>query len=172
MKGILVVIDMQNDFISGALGSKSAQAIVENARNKIKAHNGMVVFTRDTHTDDYMNTQEGRSLPVKHCISGTKGWEIAPELQEVMQKDALIVDKSAFGSFELVDVLKKHIKPETEIELIGIATDICVISNALILKAAFPENKIIVDSSCCAGITEEGHNAALSVMLTCQIEVV
>ena len=90
MKGILVVIDMQNDFISGALGSKSAQAIVENARNKIKAHNGMVVFTRDTHTDDYMNTQEGRSA-VKHCISGTKGWEIAPELQEVMQKTRLLL---------------------------------------------------------------------------------
>lgn len=168
---ILVVVDMQNDFIDGALGSSMAQAIVQNAANKIKAHEGLVVFTRDTHNDDYMNTQEGKNLPIAHCISGSCGWEIADSLKAAASKDTIIIDKPTFGSFELIEALKPFMDSNTEIELIGIATDICVVSNALILKAAFPENKIMVDSECCAGITEAGHNAALTVMRTCQIEV-
>ncbi len=162
----LIVIDMQNDFITDALGTKEAVAILENVRAKIaeyRAAGDHVIFTRDTHGEDYLDTPEGKKLPVTHCVKGTRGWEIADGLYF---EGAQIIDKPSFGwtgwsemSFD-------------EIELIGLCTDICVVSNALILKATFPEAKISVDASCCAGVTPETHNAALSTMKMCQIDVI
>lgn len=161
----LIVIDMQNDFIDGALGTKEAEAIVENVKSKInsyKENNGRVIFTRDTHGSNYLDTPEGKKLPVTHCIKGTKGWEIADGLYF---DGCEVIDKPSFGftgwykySFD-------------EIELIGLCTDICVVSNALILKALFPESDISVDASCCAGVTPESHKAALLTMKMCQIDV-
>lgn len=165
MTKTLIVVDMQNDFIDGSLGTKEAQAIVGNVRKKIKeyqARRDEIIFTRDTHQEDYLETPEGKKLPVKHCIYGTKGWEIAERLEV---PEAVYIDKPTFGwvhwnerSFE-------------EIELVGLCTDICVVSNALILKAMFPEAEITVDASCCAGVTPETHKAALETMKMCQIQV-
>lgn len=165
---ILCVIDMQNDFIDGALGSKEAEAIVENVKAKIELYrkNGdTVIFTRDTHSEDYMNTQEGKNLPVPHCIKGSKGWEISEKLDTASDK---IIDKPTFGSFELAEYIST-LADVDEIELIGLCTDICVISNAMILKARFTETPIKVDSSCCAGVTPESHANALGAMKMCQI---
>ena len=165
---VLCVIDMQNDFIDGALGTKEAEAIVENVKAKIELYrkNGdIVIFTRDTHTEDYMNTQEGKNLPVPHCIKGSNGWEISEKLDTASDK---IIDKSTFGSFELAEYIST-LADVDEIELIGLCTDICVISNAMILKARFTETPIKVDSSCCAGVTPESHTNALSAMKMCQI---
>ncbi len=161
----LIVVDMQKDFIDGALGTKEAVAIVENVKKKIREYyeNGyQIIFTRDTHFDNYLQTNEGRHLPVEHCIKGTDGWQIAEGLEV---PGAIYVDKPTFGyvnwnEFELGDV-----------ELIGLCTDICVVSNALIIKALFPENNVYVDASCCAGVTPETHNAALATMKMCQIIV-
>ena len=165
---VLCVIDMQNDFIDGALGTKEAEAIVENVKSKIELYrqNGdTVIFTRDTHTEEYMNTQEGKNLPVPHCIKGSKGWEITEKLDTASDK---IIDKPTFGSFELADYVASLSDVE-EIELIGLCTDICVISNAMLLKAKLTETQISVDSSCCAGVTPESHLNALESMKMCQI---
>lgn len=165
---VLCVIDMQNDFIDGALGTKEAEAIVENVKAKIELYrkNGdTVIFTRDTHSEDYMNTQEGKNLPVPHCIKGSKGWEVSEKLDTASDK---IIDKPTFGSFELAEYIST-LADVDEIELIGLCTDICVISNAMILKARFTETPIKVDSSCCAGVTPESHTNALGAMKMCQI---
>ena len=168
MKKTLIVIDMQNDFISGSLGSKEAQAIVPNVKKKIeeyKARGDEIIFTQDTHYADYLETNEGKHLPVKHCITNTYGWEIADGLE--IEKCQHIY-KPTFGwmhwdwrdcSFE-------------EVEIVGLCTDICVVSNALILKATYPNANITVDASCCAGVTPESHQAALTTMKMCQINVI
>lgn len=162
----LIVIDMQNDFLTGSLGTKEAQAIVPNVKKKIQEYvnrGDQIIFTRDTHYSNYLETQEGKMLPVEHCIYDTEGWEIVDEL-EVM--NCIYVNKTSFG---WDGWLKLNYE---EIELIGVCTDICVISNALILKAQFPEVKITVDASCCAGVTPGLHEAALKVMKSCQINVI
>lgn len=174
MKKILVVVDMQNDFIDGALGTQEAQAIVGNVVKKIEEYQGEKVFaTRDTHGDNYMNTSEGKHLPVPHCIKGTEGWEIRQEVLEGLQKvDAEIVDKPFFGSMVLVDKMAEQgFQKELEIELVGLCTDICVVSNALLLKARLPEAIIHVDKSCCAGVTPQSHEAALLTMKMCHIDI-
>ena len=166
----LIVIDMQKDFIDGSLGTKEAQAIVPHVAAKIKEYeqNGdEIIFTRDTHGEDYLDTPEGRKLPVKHCIQGTPGWQICGELQPFA---ANVVDKLSFGSISLPRLLALEGTPES-IELCGLCTDICVISNAMILKSAFPEARVSVDSACCAGVTEESHATALNAMRAVQIEV-
>ena len=167
---LLTVIDMQNDFIDGALGTKEAVAIVGSVKAKIEEYrkNGdTVIFTRDTHGEDYMNTQEGKNLPVPHCIKSTKGWEISPLLDT---GDSLVIDKPTFGSKELAGYLS-GVEGLTEVELVGLCTDICVISNAMLIKAFMPEVKVSVDSTCCAGVTPESHNNALDSMKMCQIEI-
>ena len=165
---LLIVVDMQNDFISGALGSKLAEAIVPNVVEKVKNYDGTVIFTRDTHFADYMDTQEGKNLPVKHCIKDTTGWEICNGLKPYANK---VIDKITFGSVDLPNVIKEYGEEIEEIELCGLCTDICVISNAMILKATFPEVKIVVDGNCCAGVTVESHQTALNAMKAVQIEV-
>lgn len=170
---VLVVVDMQNDFIDGALGTKEAQAIVPKVIEKIKGFDGRVLATRDTHEADYMQTQEGKKLPVVHCIRDTAGWEIHPEIAALLKEHA--IDKPTFGSLGLGQVLKAYHTYEEPIEsitLIGVCTDICVISNALVLKAHLPEVPIIVDASCCAGVSPQTHKQALEAMKVCQIEVV
>ena len=164
----LIVVDMQNDFITGSLGSAHAAAIIPNVVEKVKAFPGNVIFTRDTHGDDYLQTQEGKKLPVVHCIKGSAGWQICDELNPYVEQ---VVDKVTFGSVTLPHILSKQGEPIEEIELCGLCTDICVISNAMILKAAFPEVKITVEASCCAGVTTESHNTALNAMKAVQIEV-
>ncbi len=164
----LVVVDMQVDFISGSLGSNFAKGIVLNVVEKVKNYDGTVIFTRDTHKEDYLKTQEGNKLPVEHCIKGTQGWEICDELMPFVSN---VVDKITFGSVDLPNVIKSYGEEIEEIELCGLCTDICVISNAMILKATFPEVKITVDSSCCAGVTVESHINALNAMKAVQIEV-
>ncbi len=162
----LIVIDMQNDFITDALGTKEAQAIVENVKAKIAAYKAAgdeIIFTRDTHSENYLETPEGKKLPVVHCVKGTTGWEIADGL---FVEGAKIIDKPSFGWMGWKDLSFE------EIELVGLCTDICVVSNALILKATFPEVPISVDAKCCAGVTVESHNAALTTMKMCQIDVV
>ena len=166
---ILIVVDMQVDFITGSLGSKLAEAIVPNVVEKVKNYNGTVIFTRDTHFADYLSTQEGHKLPVEHCIKGTSGWEVCDELKPYVKK---VVDKITFGSVDLPDVIKSYGEEIEEIELCGLCTDICVISNSMILKAAFPEVKIKVDESCCAGVSVESHNTALKAMKSVQIDVI
>ena len=169
---VLIVVDMQNDFIDKALGTKEAVAIVDNVAGKIKEFDGRVIFTRDTHHDNYMETQEGRNLPVKHCIEGSEGWQISSALP--VSDDAVIFDKPTFGSKELGMYLEDLAKKESidEIEVVGLCTDICVISNALLIKAFLPEIKVTVDSSCCAGVTPQSHNNALEAMKCCQINVI
>ncbi len=172
MRKILVVVDMQKDFVDGALGTKEAVEIVPAVVEKIKSYDIKDVFvTYDTHQENYMNTQEGHNLPVVHCIEGTEGWELDAKVKEAVQ-GATLVKKPTFGSTELAQLIK-HIseKEEIEIELIGLCTDICVVSNALILKAFMPEIHISVDSSCCAGVTPQKHEAALETMRSCQIDV-
>ena len=170
---VLIVVDMQNDFIDGALGTKEAKEIVPKAAEKIKSFDGRVIATRDTHEENYLDTQEGRKLPVKHCIRGTAGWEIRSEIQELIRE--LPMDKLTFGCLDLGNALQKYDEWQEKIEsvtLIGLCTDICVISNAMIVKAALPETRVIVDASYCAGVTPESHKQALEAMKVCQIEVV
>lgn len=171
MQNILLVIDMQNDFIDGALGTPEAVAIVGKVAEKIKSFPGRVIFTRDTHEENYMETQEGRKLPVPHCIRGSQGWQIREELEKLRTGPA--VDKPTFGSQALGELLLKLDKEEKigSITLVGLCTDICVISNALLAKAFLPEVPITVDASCCAGVTPESHKTALSAMKMCQIQV-
>ena len=171
MKKILIVVDMQNDFIDGALGTAEAVAIVPKVAEKIKNFDGTVLYTRDTHEENYMETQEGRNLPVPHCIRGTEGWQIRTELQ---QAGAEVVDKPTFGSRALAEKLVEMNREEAieSITLIGLCTDICVISNAFVIKAFLPETPIIVDAACCAGVTPKSHARALEAMKVCQIAVV
>ena len=164
---VLVVVDMQNDFINGALGTKEAEAIVPHVAEKIKGFNGTVLFTRDTHEKEYLNTQEGMKLPVEHCIRDTCGWQLAPKIEELRKTE--VIDKSTFGSIELGNCVKE-LNPE-EVTLVGLCTDICVISNAMIIKAFLPEVPVKVDASCCAGVTPESHERALEAMKMCQIEI-
>ena len=167
---ILCVIDMQNDFIDGALGTKEAEAIVDKVRDKIDLYrkNGdTVIFTRDTHYENYMETSEGRKLPVPHCIKDTAGWQISDKLEV---GDSAVIDKPTFGSVELSDYIA-NLDNVRSIEFVGLCTDICVISNVLLLKARLPEVAIGVDSGCCAGVTPASHKNALEAMKMCQIEV-
>jgi len=167
---ILVVVDMQNDFIDGALGTKEAVGIVPNVVEKIRNFEGeKIIFTRDTHEENYMETQEGKNLPVPHCIRGTKGWELNPEIEVLRKDDAF--DKPSFGSMELGAYLKEQEDVES-VEFIGLCTDICVISNVMITKAALPEVSVIVDASCCAGVTPESHKNALEAMKMCQVKII
>ena len=173
MRKLLIVIDMQNDFIDGALGTKEAAAIVAPVKNKILSYPaGDVYATMDTHGEDYMQTQEGKNLPVMHCIKGTGGWQICTEISSLL-KDAKIYEKPTFGSTALAADLKVlSEQEELELEIVGLCTDICVVSNALLLKAVMPEVKITVDASCCAGVTPKKHLAALETMCSCQIRVI
>ncbi|MBQ8305969.1 MAG: cysteine hydrolase [Blautia sp.] len=172
MRKLLIVIDMQNDFIDAALGTAEAVSIVEPVKEKIRSYPaGDVIATMDTHQENYMETQEGRYLPVPHCIRGTDGWKIRKDIEELLA-GAKIYEKPTFGSMEMAqDLQALSRKEEIEIEIIGLCTDICVVSNALLLKAAMPEVKISVDASCCAGVTPEKHQAALETMRSCQIQI-
>ena len=172
MRKILIVIDMQNDFIDGALGTKEAEAIVEAVKEKIRSYaSSDVIATMDTHFENYMETQEGKYLPVPHCIKGTDGWRIRQDIEELLA-GAKIYEKPTFGSTAMAEDLKAlSEKEEIELELCGLCTDICVVSNALLLKAVMPEVKISVDPSCCAGVTPEKHLAALETMGSCQIQI-
>ena len=172
MQDVLVVVDMQNDFIDGALGTKEAVAIVPKVEEKIRNFNGTVLFTRDTHENWYLETQEGKKLPVPHCIRDTEGWRIRRELDILRKTEP--VDKETFGSTYLADdLVAMNIDDEIKsITFVGLCTDICVISNALLVKAALPEVPIIVDAACCAGVTPESHENALKAMEMCQVEVV
>ena len=166
MSKILVVIDMQNDFITETLGSKDAQAIVPNVKAKIKEYadrGDRIIFTRDTHGENYLETPEGKKLPVKHCVKGTDGWQIVPGLEI---ENCEYIDKPTFGWLNWDGFAE-----DDKIELIGVCTDICVVSNAIILKAKYPETVISVDADCCAGVTPEKHKAALETMKSCQIDV-
>ena len=172
MRNILIVIDMQNDFIAGSLGTPEAAAIVPAVKEKIRSYPPEDVFaTLDTHGPDYLQTQEGLMLPVEHCIKGTFGWQLQPELAELIREDKRF-EKPTFGSTDLAASVKRmSLEDELEIEIIGLCTDICVISNALMLKAFMPEVRISCDSACCAGVTPEKHEAALETMRSCQINV-
>lgn len=171
---ILVVIDMQKDFIDGVLGTKEAVEIVPHVVEKVKNWKGQLLFTRDTHDENYLETQEGRHLPVKHCVKDSDGWQICKELTDFVTNPPL--DKPTFGGLalweRLGDIIGDTPEKEVTITLVGLCTDICVISNAILLKPAFPEATIEVDSSCCAGVTVDSHNNALSAMKMCQITVV
>lgn len=169
MKRLLVVVDMQRDFIDGSLGTKEAQAIVPAVRDKVvtyQAEGWDVAFTLDTHEEHYLDTQEGKKLPIRHCIAETDGWELCEKLGDFKGR---YFEKNTFGSMELAQWAAK--KGYEEIELVGLCTDICVISNAMLLKAALPEARIRVDGGCCAGVTPESHKNALEAMKMCQIEV-
>ena len=180
MKKILIVVDVQNDFVDGVLGNKEAQAIIPNVKKKISEYQqrgDYIIFTRDTHDSNYLNTPEGKKLPVEHCIKGTNGWQIGIEIVPSSYK---IIDKQTFGyekwNIVFVDVLEDTnytLDPcEADIEIIGLDTDICVITNALFIKTLCPEANITVDASCCAGSTPDNHEAALKVMKMCQIDVI
>ena len=165
---LLVVVDMQNDFIDGALGSPAAVAIVPYVKALIEGFDGKVFFTRDTHFDNYMDTQEGKKLPVPHCIKGTDGWQIRAELEALRTTEA--IDKITFGSTELVEVIGREANVES-ITFVGLCTDICVISNVMTVKAFYPEIPLIVDARGCAGVTPDSHRTALSAMEMCQVDV-
>ncbi|MBQ6946286.1 MAG: cysteine hydrolase [Ruminococcus sp.] len=174
MKHLLVVVDIQKDFVDGALGTAEAVAIVENAAKKIREFDGEIFVTYDTHFENYMETAEGAKLPVPHCIKGTEGWELNADIADALaNKKYTVVEKITFGSTELPELVKKAVGDEDfDVTLIGLCTDICVVSNALILKANFPEKEVYVDAACCAGVTVDTHNAALATMKMCQINVI
>ena len=173
MKKFLIVVDMQEDFVDGALGTAEAVKIVPNVVEKIKDFDGEIIVTYDTHFENYMDTSEGKNLPVPHCIKGTNGFKLDKDIQAALNgREYTEVEKPTFGSVQLPDIIKqKAMGDEFSVELVGLCTDICVVSNALLLKANFPEVKISVDSSCCAGVTVDSHNAALQTMKMCQIDV-
>lgn len=167
---VLVVVDMQHDFIDGSLGSDCAKQIVPKVISKIQefeSNNDLIIYTKDTHYENYLNTPEGLKLPVKHCIKGTEGWEIP---DNILLKNKLVFEKETFGSVRLVEYLKTV--SFDEIHFIGLCTDICVVSNVLLTKATFPNKKIVVDSACCAGVTIKSHEEALNTMKMCQIDVI
>lgn len=172
MQKVLIVVDMQNDFIDGALGTAEAVAIVPNVIKCISEFDGTVLYTRDTHEENYLETQEGKNLPVKHCIRGTEGWQIRTDIDALRKTEA--IDKITFGSSELGPKLVA-LNAENAIEsitVIGLCTDICVISNVMIAKAFLPEVPVIVDAKCCAGVSVETHENALKAMEVCQVKVV
>lgn len=171
----LVVVDMQNDFVTGALGSQDARAIVENVVKRVRCavdDGEEIIFTKDTHTENYLETQEGGKLPIPHCIAGTDGWEIIPELRPYTD-GRLVVEKPTFGSRQLGELLTQlHEKERLEqITFIGLCTDICVISNAMVTKAFLPEVPLVVEEACCAGVTSESHENALRALEVCQVTV-
>ena len=170
---ILIVIDMQNDFITGVLGNADTASVVGKVVKKINdfhetEKDGRIIATLDTHFENYLSTQEGKNLPIPHCIKGTNGWNLVDQIKSVLSENDLIINKETFGAIDLSDVIGK-MGVVDEIQIIGVCTDICVISNAIILKAAFPEVPIKVISSCCAGVTPESHENALNAMKVCQI---
>ena len=169
---VLIVIDMQNDFVTGSLGTPKAQAIVPNVKARIESGEfDKIIYTKDTHPINYLDTFEGKRLSVSHCIIGTEGWNIIPELQA----DGEIIEKPTFGSYELIGALDNYLvggHEFEEIELCGLCTDICVVSNALMVRAAYPNVPITVRANCCAGVTPELHEAALKVMESCQIDII
>lgn len=183
---VLIIVDMQNDFIDGALGTPEAQAIVPNVVNKMKEHKNtdtIILFTKDTHKENYLDTPEGKKLPVPHCIEGTLGWSIAKPIASEFKADGYMtyssgtvingrILKPTFCSYDLLKILDDDEIELDEIELCGVCTDICVISNAIMIKNFFPDVKVTVDASCCAGVTPEKHAAALEVMKSCQIDVI
>ena len=176
MKHVLIVVDMQTDFVDGALGTPEAVAILDNVTAKIKAYaadpDGVIFVTCDTHTESYMETSEGKHLPVPHCIKGTAGWALHPTVAAALEGVTYTaVEKPTFGSVALPALVKEAAAGDFSVELIGLCTDICVVSNTLLLKAHYPEVSISVDASCCAGVTPDTHRAALTTMGMCQIEV-
>lgn len=169
MKKLLIVVDMQNDFVTGSLGTEEAKKIIPNVKTRIERavkEGWDIWFTKDTHEEDYLKTQEGTKLPVEHCIRGTKGWEIIDDLKEYVKH---VIEKPSFGSVKLADGVKEN--TYEEVELIGLCTDICVVSNALLIKALSPELPIAVSEQCCAGVTVDTHEAAIRTMQMCQIEI-
>ena len=173
MKRFLIVVDMQKDFVDGALGTKEAVAIVPNVVNKIETFDGEIIATLDTHDADYLRSAEGKKLPVAHCIYHTEGWILHYEIAKALDKKKhILLEKPTFGSVKLPALIEELAGDEPfTIELCGLCTDICVVSNALLLKAHFPEVPIAVDASCCAGVTPASHEAALTTMTMCQIDV-
>lgn len=172
MNKLLIVVDMQNDFVNGTLGTKEAESIVDPVLEKIRNFDGTVVYTRDTHQKDYLQTQEGKNLPIEHCIQGTKGWELQEEIQALQkEKGGRVFDKVTFGSKDLVAYLQEENQKEAidEIILVGLCTDVCVISNALAIKTFLPEVPVSVDERCCAGVTPQNHQTAIEAMRACQI---
>lgn len=171
----LIIVDMQKDFVMGTLGSAEARAIVSAVVEKLDSFDGTILFTKDTHHADYLTTQEGKNLPVEHCIEGSEGWELIPELQRFADARGTgsVYKKETFGSLALAESLREENEkqPISSIELIGVCTDICVVSNALLIKAYLPEVPVMVDAACCAGVTPEKHEAALETMRSCQITV-
>ncbi len=169
MKDALIVIDMQKDFLTGSLANAKADTVIKNVQEKIKQYREQgkdIIFTRDTHADNYMDTQEGKNLPVPHCIKGTDGWKIVDGLAKAQDK---IIDKPTFGSVELAEYVR--LKNYKSVELVGVCTDICVVSNALLIKAFCLETIVFVDALCCAGVSEESHSSALKTMSACQVTV-
>ena len=170
----LVVVDMQKDFVDGSLGTPEAQAIADAVAERARTFEGTVVFTRDTHEENYLETQEGTKLPVVHCVRDTPGWQLVPALEEVRrERDAVVFDKPTFSSVALVEwlAIQNDQQPIDSIELVGLCTDICVVSNALLIKAHFPELPVRVEAALCAGVTPDAHEAALATMRSCQVEV-
>ena len=173
MKRFLIVVDMQKDFVDGALGTPEAVAIVPAVCEKIRSCEGEIFVTYDTHPEHYLTTAEGKKLPVEHCIKGTPGWELDTSVTDALSGRAYtVVEKPTFGSTDLPALVAQAAGEEDfSVTLIGLCTDICVVSNALLLKAHFPEQTIAVDAACCAGVTPETHAAALTTMKMCQIDL-
>ena len=169
MAKILIVVDMQNDFIDGALGTPEAVAIVPYVKQLVENFNGMVIFTRDTHFHNYMDTQEGKNLPVPHCIKDTPGWQLHPDLEPLCKSAP--IDKVTFGSSQLPQILAAQTNIES-ITFVGLCTDICVISNVMLTKAFFPEVPLTVDAAGCAGVTPQSHKNALAAMKMCQVQII
>lgn len=174
MKRFLIVVDIQKDFVDGSLGTDEAQAMIPEAVKKIESFEGEIFVTLDTHFENYLDTAEGRKLPVVHCVKGTQGHALNAEIEKALEgREYTVVEKNTFGSDKLPGLIREAAGgEELAIELIGLCTDICVVSNALILKAAFPEAQMSVDSKCCAGVTPQKHEAALETMRSCQIDVI
>ena len=176
MKKVLVVVDMQKDFVDGSLGSKEAEGIVKAVTEEINKDYDLILCTQDTHEENYLETNEGKHLPVVHCVRFTPGWQLNKEVEDALfnkEDKVRVITKPTFGSYDLVDILEEYDEKEGvgEITLIGLCTDICVVSNALLIKAAFPEIPIRVRKDCCAGVSPESHEAALLTMKMCQIEI-
>ena len=171
MKKFLIVTDMQKDFVDGSLGTKEAVSIIPDVCSKIESFDGTIIATLDTHYENYLSTREGRFLPVLHCIKGTEGWALNKEVQKALDKrEYTLLEKETFGSTKLPEILKEQSEgDDMEVHVIGLCTDICVVSNAELIKAFFPEADVYIDAKCCAGVTPESHKAALATMKSCQM---